>query len=292
MRVVTGTSSSHRFGLGVRKAAMSTRQREHQRVLTSLRDAMRRSSIDSDRVFIAGHGAGATAAWDIAVSHPDLWAGLIAIGAEPDRTIRHYFPNAEHVPMYFVLGEDDRVRTNNNYAYGAILDDYVNVRNDVMVVMYRGRGREYFFEEIQRLFDWMNLDTHRRDDPPESIETVTMRTGDQFFWWLELGPLKPAVDINPVLWDQAERLRAGKISGSIGANNTIRVSGPAEQFDVWLWPKSGVKQTGVNMNEPVTIRYGTRSIRYDFDGRFDVMLEDARTRADRKRPFWAKVSIP
>jgi hypothetical protein len=167
------------------------------------------------------------------------------------------------------------------------LDDYVNVRNDLMVVMYRGRGREFFFEEIQRLFDWMNLSTHRRGDPPASFETVTMRTGDQFFWWLELGPLKPMVDISPILWNQAERLRAGKVSGSVGANNTIRVSGPADQFDVWLSPGMGV-----DLKESVTIRYGTRPIRYDFDGRFDVMLEDVRTRADRKRPFWAKVSIP
>jgi len=262
-------------------------QREHQRVLTSLRDAMRRASIDSDRVFITGHGAGATAAWDLAVSHPDLWAGLIAISANPDKTIRHYFPNARYVPMYFVLGEDDRVRTANNYAYGAILDDYVTVHNDAMVVMYRGRGREYFFEEIQRLFDWMNLPSHRRGNPPESIDTVTMRTGDQFFWWLELGPLKPMVDINPVLWDQAERLRAGKVSGSIGADNVIRIAGPADQFHVWLSP-----QMGVDMNRPFAIRYGSRTNRFEFAGRFDVMLEDARTRADRKRPFWAKVTLP
>ena len=262
-------------------------QREHQRVLTSVRDAMRRSSIDSDRIYLAGHGAGATAAWDIAVSHPDLWAGMIAIGADPDKTIRHYFPNAEHVPMYFVLGEDDRVRTKNGYAYGAILDDYVKVRNDVMVVMYRGRGREYFFEEIPRLFEWMNLKTHHRVDPPTSIETVTMRSGDQFFWWLELGPLKPAVDINPVLWGQAERLRAGKISGAVGVNNTIRISGPSENFDVLLSPSMQI-----DLNDSVIVRYGSRTIRYDFDGGFKYLLEDARTRADRKRPYWAKVSVP
>tara|TARA_R110002049_G_scaffold2750_8_gene22158 strand:- start:75820 stop:78297 length:2478 start_codon:yes stop_codon:yes gene_type:complete len=269
------------------QSAYEYTQREHQRVLTSLRDAMRRASIDSDRVFITGHGAGATAAWDIAVSHPDLWAGMIAIGADPDKTIRHYYPNAERVPMYFVLGEDDRVRTKNNYAYGAILDDYVKVRNDVMVVMYRGRGREFFFEEIQRFFEWMNLDSHHRRDPPASIETVTMRTGDQFFWWLELGPLKPAVDINPVLWSQAERLRAGKISGAVGANNSVRISGPAEEFNVLLGPNMGV-----DLTQSVTIRYGSRTIRYDFDGNFEYLLEDVRTRADRKRPYWAKVSVP
>ncbi len=66
--------------------------REHQRVLVSLRDAMRRASIDADRVFLVGHGEGATAAWDIAVSHPDIWAGMISISAEPRKTITITFP--------------------------------------------------------------------------------------------------------------------------------------------------------------------------------------------------------
>ena len=42
---------------------------EHQRVLVAMRDAMRRALIDSDRVFISGHGEGGTAAWDIALAH-------------------------------------------------------------------------------------------------------------------------------------------------------------------------------------------------------------------------------
>ena len=44
-----------------------------------LRDAMRRFSIDSDRVFLSGHSIGGDAAWDIGLAHPDLWAGVIPI---------------------------------------------------------------------------------------------------------------------------------------------------------------------------------------------------------------------
>ena len=40
--------------------------REHQAVLGSLRDACRRFSIDTDRVFLTGHGVGGDGAWDIA----------------------------------------------------------------------------------------------------------------------------------------------------------------------------------------------------------------------------------
>jgi hypothetical protein len=73
-------------------------ENEHQMILRPLRDAMRRFSIDSDRVFVAGHFMGADAAWDLAMAHPDLWAGAIMIGAIAKKYIIQYWPNARYVP--------------------------------------------------------------------------------------------------------------------------------------------------------------------------------------------------
>ena len=256
---------------------------EHERVLSALRDAMRRSAIDSDRVFIAGHGEGATAAWDIALAHPDLWAGMISISGSPSKTVPHYNPNSELVPLYMVMGELDRSKAN-----GSIIDDYMTFKHDAMVVMYRGRGREYFYDEIHRLFEWMQAPAHGRRPIPREIETVTMRSGDQFFWWLELGALKPDVAIDPILWDQnKKRIRAGQVSAAIGNGNQVRVRGPAENFRVMLRP-----QDGIDLTKQVVVRYGSRTIRADFDGSLGVILEDARQRADRKRPFWMSISVP
>ncbi len=261
--------------------------REHQRVLVSLRDAMRRASIDADRIFLVGHGEGATAAWDIAVSHPDIWAGMISISAEPGKTIAHYFPNAENVPLYMVMGELDGAPA-PLIRSGPILDDYVKVRNDAMVVMYRGHGHEYFPEELPRMFEWMNLASHVRKGIPDKIETTTMREGDTFFWWLELDGLKPGTAINPVLWEQAERIRGKLVSAFIGAENQIRIGqGPTDRFTIWLRP-----DMGIDLAKRVTVRYGRRPFYFDFDGSLTVLLEDARQRADRKRPFWAKIVVP
>lgn len=258
--------------------------REHERVMVAVRDAMRRCSIDADRVFIAGHGEGATAAWDIALAHPDLWAGMISISGSPDKTVPHYEPNSLHVPLYMVMGELD-----GNRADGSILNDYMSFKHDAMVVMYRGRGREYFYDEIHRLFEWMMLTVHSRRESPREIETVTMRHGDQFFWWLEIGDLKPGTAIDPILWDQAKRIRAAKVSASIGSGNQIRlVNGPSDSFRILLRP-----QEGIDLNQPVVIRYRSRAPeRVEFDGSLDHMLEDVRQRADRKRPFWTSLSIP
>ncbi len=157
-----------------------------------------------------------------------------------------------------------------------------------MVVMYRGRGAEHFYEEIHHLFRWMMIATHRRAEPPKKIEAATMRLGDQFFWWIEMPQLLPNVVIDPFLWEQAERLRAGVLTATIGEDNQIRISqGPAEQFIVWLSPS-----IGLDMTKPTVIRYRNRTIKVDFDNTLDVMLEDARSRAERKHPYWAQVTVP
>jgi pimeloyl-ACP methyl ester carboxylesterase len=261
--------------------------REHQAVLSSLRHAMRRAAIDSDRIFIAGHGEGATAAWDIALSHPEHWAGMVSINGEPSKTIQHYFPNARSVPLYFVMGEASGPKP-PLIRMGAVLDDYMHVRNDATVVMYRGRGREDFYEEIPEIFKWLNVAMHVRKPIPRDLDTVTMRRGDQYFWWLELGPLKPLVELNPVLWKHEDRHRAGKINASIGGGNQIRITSvPADSFTLWLRPGMGV-----DLNEQVVIRSGSSPEYFTFDGSLETLLEDTRQRADRKRPFWAKVRLP
>jgi pimeloyl-ACP methyl ester carboxylesterase len=255
---------------------------EHQRVLAALRDAMRRASIDSDRVFIAGHGEGATAAWDIALAHPDLWAGMISISGSPGKTIPHYNLNAEHVPLYIVMGELDQAR-----ADGSLIDDYMSFKHDAMIVKYRGRGREYFYDEIPELFNWMQLPAHRRRPPPREFEVSTIRDGDQFFWFVELGELNAGVAVDPILWDQAERLRAGKVSLTIGSDNLITVSGPSETFRVLLRPSADI-----DLNKPILVRYGSRTKRVEFDGSLEHLMEDVRQRADRNRAFWTSVDIP
>ncbi|MCC9599624.1 alpha/beta hydrolase [Stieleria sp. JC731] len=260
--------------------------REHDHVLKALRHAMRHTSIDPDRVFLAGHDEGGTAAWDIAVSHPDLWAGVVCINPEPSKTLTHYSDNARLVPMYLVMGEASGPKA-PLVRMGAILDRHMHVRNDVTVVMYRGRGKEDFYEEMPEIFKWLNVPTHVRKPIPREIDAVTMRRGDQFFWWLELGALKPLIDINPILWDQTSRIKAGKINSSIGGDNQVRVDGPCETFQLWLRP-----DIGLDLSKTVVIRAGSTPQYYEFDRELETILEDTRRRADRKRPFWATVRVP
>jgi predicted peptidase len=80
----------------------------------SLRDACKRFNIDTDRVFLSGHSMGGDAAWDIGISHPDTWAGIVSIVATADKYIPRYWENARQLPMYFVCGQLDGSRMSIN----------------------------------------------------------------------------------------------------------------------------------------------------------------------------------
>ena len=255
--------------------------REHHAVLGALRDASRRFSIDTDRVFLTGHGIGGDAAWDIAIAHPDLWAGVIPTVAVADKFVGRYAKNAPYVAWYIVAGELDGDKMTRN---GVELDRYLRPKTDVTVVEYLGRGYEPFSDEILREFDWMS---RRQRIMPKEIDCVSMRPWDNFFWWLEAEGLPPKSMAAPAGWPPQRGARPAPIEGKRLETNKVTVKLQASKVTVWLSPDL------VDFNQPLVVEVNNRSISpRDRIVRPDVsvLLEDVRTRADRQHPFWAKLS--
>ena len=63
---------------------------EHAAVELALRDARKRYAIDSDRVFVAGQLIGGNMAWDYALAHPDLFAGVVVFSGLPAKYVPKY----------------------------------------------------------------------------------------------------------------------------------------------------------------------------------------------------------
>jgi hypothetical protein len=257
--------------------------REHHAVLGTLRDACRRFSIDTDRVFLTGHGIGGDAAWDIGLAHPDIWAGVVPIVALADRYCGRYAKNADYLSWYVVAGELDGDKLSRNARE---LDRYFTQYSDLTVVEYLGRGFEPFGDEIQRLFDWMG---RRRRNVPKELECVSMRPWDNFFWWLEVDGLPERSMVLPGNWPPDRAARPAPISGKRLETNKVSVKVQAEKVTVWLSPEVA------DFNERLVVEVNNRAIsprdrvvRPDLN----VILEDARTRGDRQHPFWAKLETP
>jgi predicted esterase len=254
--------------------------REHSSVLASLRDACRRFSIDTDRVFLSGHSAGGDAAWDLGLSHPDLWAGVIPIVAQSRKYCAHYWQNAKLLPFYVVQGELDGDKVKDN---APDLNRYMIRRYDLSVVEYQGRGHEDFYEEIQNLFDWMAR-RESRNFYPKEFEVSTMRTWDNFFWWLEVTKRPPRGIVEPSNWPPPRGIRSLELRAKVQANGDINVSTGGIQATIWLSPELVDPAKGA-----IEITLGGRKTRVKFEPSLSVLLEDVRTRADRLHPFWAKV---
>lgn len=252
---------------------------EHAVVLASLREACRRFSIDTDRVFLSGHSMGADAAWDLALAHPDLWAGLILIAATSDRYVQHYWRNGRDLPLYIVAGELDTARRAANTMD---LDRYLRRGFDTTYVEYQGRGHENFSDEILRIMDWMQR--RRRQFFPKEIEAVAMRPWDRFFWWTEFEGLPPRTMLLPAQWPPGNGFRPATIEARLTPGNTIAVRSGASRTLVWLSPEL------IDFTKSVTVTVdGKRVFRGQPTPELWTMLEDLRLRADRQHPFWQKV---
>lgn len=260
--------------------------REHAAVLLPLRDACKRFAIDVDRVFLTGHSRGGTAAWDIGLAHPDLWAGIMPLVATPGKyiTASKYWENGKYVPMYFVCGEKDA----SKWASAGDFDTYLTrIGFDVMVVEYLGRGHEAFFDEIQNLFAWM--DTHSRDFFPKEFKVNSLRPWDNFFWWVETGDPKPISVILPAEWGDtnvaAKTPRPARTETSLLAPNGVSVnSGSCGKVRVWLSPEI------VKFDDSLKVVINGKTQK-KVQPSLQVLLDDVRTRGDRQHPFWAKVEL-
>jgi hypothetical protein len=255
--------------------------REHAAVLNSLRDACRRFAIDTDRVFLTGHSMGGDAAWDIGLAHPDLWAGVVPFTAQPDRYCALYWENAKYVPFYVVEGELDNAKPIKN---ARDLDRYLRRGFNATVVEYQGRGHEDFYEEILNVFGWMGR--CRRDFFPREFTCETMRSWDNFFWWIEVDGLPPRSNVDPTNWPPPSGTLPVQVRGSINNTNGINVRTGTSQVSVWLSPK----MIDFDRRSVVTVngrRFNGTDQKIHPDMR--VILEDVRTRGDRLHPFWAKL---
>lgn len=259
--------------------------REHAAVLDTLRAACQRFSIDTDRVFLTGHSMGGDAAWDIGLAHPDLWAGVLPIAAKSDKYCTFYGENAALVPFYFVIGGMDSSRM---VANSVDWDRYLRKGYNTTVVEYQGRGHESFSDEILRIFDWMGR--QRRNFAPKEFTAVTMRPWDNFFWWIELRQLPPRAMIAPEDWPPPRGTRPVQTKATVTRTNGLLIQAGSAHLTIWLSPEI------LDLERRMTITVNSNRVNLGnaaaLAGDLAVMLEDARTRADRQHVFWSKVESP
>ena len=274
---------------GQQKFNYSTR--EHFIVNEGLREALRRFSIDSDRVFLAGHFEGANGAYDIGVSHPDQWAGVLGFSGSFEKYVNHYSDN-KHVglPMYVVLGEKD-VTSKRGIEKSASkwLKSKLNRFINLTVVEYKGQLGTDYHEDIQNAIKW--LQAQRRtwpSGPGFKFEVKTLRPGDSYFWFFETDVPDHKV-YHPELYDlRPEYPKTMKISGSIKRENLFRLEPTntklGKESTLWLGPEF------VDFDKRIEIQ-GRGSYKGIVKPANKTILEDLLRRGDVQHPYWGRLKL-
>lgn len=260
--------------------------RAHERVLRAIRDARKRFSVDSDRVFLGGHGTGGDAAFDIGMSHPDVFAGVMPIAGISDMYTKWYWQNAENLAWYVVGGELDRDWFDRNSRE---MSRMMRKGYDVLYTEYVGRGYESYYEEIHKLFDWMG--NQQRTQYVDEIDAEILRPEDSRFYWVEVYGLPQSVLTSEVLpGSQPSSAHPMPLEASIKDGDPDRtiiyVRSGADHHVLRLSPDL------VDFDKRLAVRHRGRQRFNDFlVPSIRTMLEDLRRRGDRQKIVWAEVEF-
>ncbi|MEQ8855157.1 hypothetical protein [Gimesia sp.] len=254
----------------------------HYAVIQSIRDARKRFNVDSDRVFLAGHGTGADAAFDIGMSHPGLFAGVIPIAGKSSAFNLHYWQNASDLAWYIVGGELDRDTLEHN---SLLVNRMMRNGHDVIYAEYKGRGYEHYYEEIHRLFDWMEL--HQRVKYPKEIEAKILRPLDNRYYWVRTDKFPRHIMQGPEYVGNGRiRARPVTLGVSIKLGNVIYVKSGGKSYSLWLNPEL------VDFDKRLEVHVDNKTQFNDFlRPDMKAMLDDFRDRGDRQKLFDARLDF-
>src|SRR5579872_1484392 len=255
----------------------------HQIVIDSLRDARKRFNIDSNRVFLSGHGVGGEAAWDIGLAHPDLVAGIIPINGAIDRYSKHYLDNARELPLFAVTGELNReLRLQNVFSMMKMFEKGF----DLISTEYKGAGPDSFYAEIHVLFNWMSK--QRRGPPPKQVNAKTLRSCDNRFFWYECSGIPE--NIVAVDWANEKQRppRPLPIVARITPGNTINVTSRAAHHRLWLPRGEGL----IDFERRVKVEINGKRVWNEFvKPDVGMMLEHLRIHGDRQQLYWGALEF-
>jgi pimeloyl-ACP methyl ester carboxylesterase len=271
--------------------------KEHATVLDTLVDVRQRFAVDSDRVFLAGHGQGGDMAYDVGLSHPDLFAGVIPMCSQPGPMPYRYRRNAQYLPVYAVTGDsagDPRKDLNRDF-----FQDWIPSGYPMTFVVYKGRGLEWFGAELPTIFDWMAR--KERANPvaelgrpsaggPVGDEFQTMRSTDNHFYWLSTDGISERHLNEGPRYNSS--VLAALLQGNIGKGNhiNVRVAG-LKQVSVWLL-RDRRGQLPVDFEKPIEVYLNSAvPLRRTASPNPTTLLEELYAHGDRQRLALARLDF-
>jgi hypothetical protein len=277
--------------------------KEHAAVLDCLRDLRRRFNVDTDRTFLFGWEDGGTMAFDVGLSHPHEFAGVLPMNGSAVKFPTRYWPNGQYLPFYAVDGDGNG---NNTKATRALFKEWIRAHYPSIYIEYKGRASEWYGWELPNMFEWMNRKKrHQSARELGRYHTVagsgeefrTLRETDNKFYWLETNSIDERNLTDAV--DFKELARPATLQAIIAVGNeadakgakiwnqiNVRTTG-IKQVSIWLAPHM------IDFAKPVVIRvnsaqYGNQKV---ITPSLPTMLEEFYQSGDKLRLYYAKIDV-
>jgi len=265
---------------------------DHEHVTAVLRDAILHFCVDNDRVFLMGAADGGNMAMDIGASHPDLFAGVLAMSPNPrwQNMFDYYWHNAQKLPFYVTTGEMSGASIVN---LRRIYEKWTRYGFPGIMSVYKGRGTEWFSAETPIMFDWMSRKKRVNGTAVLQLNTearfrwATMRSTDNRFYWLGVDKIS---DRNLISNSRGGAHIPAEIEGDIGGNNVINIhSRGVTRLSLYLSQEmiDWTKPVGVNINGSAARGWRSHVLEPDID----VLLKDYRERGDRRMLFLQRLEF-
>ncbi|HEY7153311.1 MAG TPA: hypothetical protein VH575_05060 [Gemmataceae bacterium] len=281
-------------------SAYSYSEREHLTLLNALRDVRRHFNADEDRVFLTGYGEGGAMAFDVGLGHPDLFAGVLPMGAGPEYHAKICWRNGQYLPFYVVHGN----KGPNGKEMRTLFEKWVQRNFPMLWIDYKGRGAEWFGGEVPLMFDWMR--DKKRPFPLNRLGTsgqgssfgnefCTMRNCDNHFYWLSTSNVLKTYSIERWRNVQPASLyaviyRDNNLGNRINNSIVVEAKGVG-QVTIWLG-RNRKGEDMIDFDRPVSVTVNlSASPPRKVSPSLEVLLEDLYQRGDRQQLFLAKISI-
>ena len=248
--------------------------------------------IDPDRVFLTGMSNGGIGAWIIGMHHADVFAGIAPMASGLDAVMFPFVENLLNTPVYVLHGAADQVMP-------------VQLSRDLVQEMKR-RGVSYqyrehqwthphagghFFprQELPTLVAW--FDQLRRTPLPQQLSLVRDATHLTSLSWIRIDSTEKIAAFSENLIDGRDEWIAGmvyaKLHAEITTPNTIVVdTSRVKQYTLLL------NDTLVDFSQPIVVKTnGVKSFEDVVKPRIEILLHNARQRADRHLLFPSQLSI-
>jgi predicted esterase len=261
-------------------------EREEQYVLELIECMKRSFSIDTNRIYLAGHSMGGYGTWSIGGRHADLFAaiapmagGIFTMGKGPNGGVEiapGCAANLKNTPIWFYHGANDRqVGPEPDRRAAQVLKELKEKYGpyDYIYKEYPNIGHGTPPDGVAPIFQWMS--TKRRNPYPKMVIWEATRAYKKLFWWVKLR-------------NGAGGFGAGRTVVKIDSGNKFVVEQGGSGLEIFLNEKMGI-----SLSKEITVvdSSGQELYRGRPDPSIAALVESIEARRDPEMTFTARIRV-